>query len=741
MIKRLELKGLPTYGPEPVVVADLTKVNFVYGANGVGKSTLARVLEDHDVYPSCEIQWESGRQLETRVYNRDFVDRNFSANPNLKGVFTLGEADIATLSNIASAKKEISELSNQIAQWRNTLEGQDGQGGKRKEREEVRIRYRDRLWRHLQKHEDTFAVAFTRVRKSKERFFERILTEAQSNEAIKKSLASLTTDAATLFGPQPVQHPLLQEFQPEALESIDGAEIVGKVIVGRSDLDISGLITKLGNTDWVRKGREYADASDGVCPYCQQTMPVDLDDKLGALFDEQYEADLRKLCDFNKSYREVCASLGRVIETVIESESSFVDREVLAKMFQTLKAKVQLNYQSLDQKLNGPSTSITLEPLGEILNSIKRQLDSANERIRDHNRLVSNFAKERERLIKEVWQFIVGVEAKADLENYYEATDPLDKAIESLESRITAAEDDFARKRQELQRLEQTVTSIQPTIDAINSILKSLNFTNFLLAESHNSPGQYKVIRNDGSDVSLTLSEGERSFISFLYFYHLLEGSDTESNIDTDRIVVFDDPVTSMDSGVLFYVSTLIRKAVRRALDGEGNVKQVFVLTHNVYFHKEVTFQASRQKEKGKVFISYWVIRKRNNKSIVERHNKNPVKTAYQRLWQEIQDPAPGASLQNSLRRILEYYFSIIGDDNYENICDKLPIEMQTMAHALLSWINSGSHDIGDDLYVGPDDSENDRFLDVFKSIFEVSGHIAHYEMMMATCRRSTGST
>ena len=53
------------------------------------------------------------------------------------------------------------------------------------------------------------------------------------------------------------------------------------------------------------------------------------------------------------------------------------------------------------------------------------------------------------------------------------------------------------------------------------------------------------------------MSEGEKTFVTFLYFYHLLKGSESDSGMTTDRIVVFDDPVSSLDSDVLFIVSRL----------------------------------------------------------------------------------------------------------------------------------------------------------------------------------------
>lgn len=60
----------------------------------------------------------------------------------------------------------------------------------------------------------------------------------------------------------------------------------------------------------------------------------------------------------------------------------------------------------------------------------------------------------------------------------------------------------------------------------------------------------YEVRRPDGS-IADNLSEGEKNFIAFLYFYHLVYGTDSADGETKDKIVVIDDPVSSMDSGSL----------------------------------------------------------------------------------------------------------------------------------------------------------------------------------------------
>ena len=165
-------------------------------------------------------------------------------------------------------------------------------------------------------------------------------------------------------------------------------------------------------------------------------------------------------------------------------------------------------------------------------------------------------------------------------------------------------------------------------MNEINSLLAGFGFRSFSLAVSPCGK-LYTLRRPDGTDAKDTLSEGEKSFITFLYFYHLLKGSASESGVTTDRVVVFDDPVSSLDSDILFIVGSLIRGLFKEVHAKKGQIKQIFVFTHNVYFHKEVTFNP-KSKYCGKKDETFWTIRKTADRSKVQKHDSNPIKTSYE---------------------------------------------------------------------------------------------------------------
>ena len=103
MIESIQIKDVATYGNSPQQLSGLSKFNFLYGSNGSGKTTISRVIADETTYPTCSIQWSGGNKLQAMVYNRDFVANNFQSS-ELKGIFTLGQQDIAILNKITEEK-------------------------------------------------------------------------------------------------------------------------------------------------------------------------------------------------------------------------------------------------------------------------------------------------------------------------------------------------------------------------------------------------------------------------------------------------------------------------------------------------------------------------------------------------------------------------------------------------------------------------------------------------------------
>jgi wobble nucleotide-excising tRNase len=183
---------------------------------------------------------------------------------------------------------------------------------------------------------------------------------------------------------------------------------------------------------------------------------------------------------------------------------------------------------------------------------------------------------------------------------------------------------------------------------------------------------------------------------------------------------------------VLFIVSSLIRQTVEEARSLNRTIKQVFVLTHNVYFFKEIVFDTGRSGDAVMKHETFWTIRKVNDVSSVKRHTSNPIKTSYDLLWAPLRQPdLADQSLQNNMRRILEHYFRILGGASFDDILSKFDGEEKLICRSLLSWVNDGSHSVPDDLFHTLDESAMQRYIAVFQAVFKKMGHANHYNMMV----------
>jgi wobble nucleotide-excising tRNase len=389
-----------------------------------------------------------------------------------------------------------------------------------------------------------------------------------------------------------------------------------------------------------------------------------------------------------------------------------------------------LNLRQLDRKQKEASTQITLEDLMDVTTALTGAIAAANAEIDLHNAMVDNIKNERATLIAEIWRCLLE-ESKLAFADYDTSKSALDRAVAGLNASLALKRVALAQASAELTELERSITSVKPTVTEINAILKSFGFTGFSLATAGKHRNLYEIVRGDGTEAATTLSEGERSFISFLYFYHLIRGSTTTSGMNAERLIVFDDPVSSLDSDVLFIVSALIKRVLEEACQGAGVIKQVFVLTHNIYFHKEVSFDPKRGPE-CRAHETFWIVRKLNDASVVVGYSYNPISTSYELLWAEVRSPDRSKiTLQNTLRRILENYFKILGNLDKDEIVQRFEGRDQQICGSLFSWVNDGSHSFNDDLHISLDDEIIARYLDVFRRIFEVMGHKAHFEMMI----------
>ncbi|MDQ0304503.1 AAA family ATPase [Ancylobacter polymorphus] len=727
MIQEVTIAGEASYSAAGETLSPLKPINFIFGTNGTGKTTISRVIANPGAYASCGVIWKQGRELTCLVYNSDFVARKFASQ--LPGIFTLGETERDTLDKIEAAKTKAARFRDDIAQLEGTLGPADGSSGKRGDMRTLRSQFEADCWKVKTKHDPHFKEVFTGVRNAQARFCDRVLSEMAGNTARLVALEELKRTAATLYAEGLELRAAIPTIDVTDLLATEALPVLTKKVVGKQDVDVAALIRRLGNSDWVRQGLPYL-GQGSKCPFCQQGVEAELADRLNAFFDESFINDMAAIAAALESYEvSADATLSR-LEEVAALHSGQLDEALLRADIDRLSARLAVNKRVLEAKKREPSTPVVLETLADVAQPVIDRIAAANAAIATHNKLVNNVPSERATLVGQVWRCLLD-ENSATIATYQSEKQKLDRAVEGLTAGIAAKRRLWIEAKAELRELEKRVTSVQPTVTEINNLLASFGFTGFSLKTAGDRDHLYEIVRNDGGDAAATLSEGEKSFVCFLYFYHLLRGSVSESDVTSDRVAVFDDPVSSLDSDVLFIVNALIKRVLKEACEGIGQVKQVFVLTHNIYFHKEVSFDRNRGAE-CRAHETFWIVRKVAGVSQIVGHRTNPIKTSYELLWPEVRNPDRSTlTIQNTLRRIVENYFKILGNFDTDDIVAQFHGRDQLVCASLFSWVNDGSHSAHDDLYISADEGLVARYLDVFRRIFEKTGHDAHYRMMM----------
>lgn len=737
MIKRITIRDVASYADDVEQIIEPKQISFLFGLNGSGKTTISRYLASPNdaKYSKCQIE-DNDSNIKYYVYNQDYVKENFSA-AMIPGVFTLGKDSIETKTKREQLTKEINSLKETIEHKSIEIFGTDDSPGYQQKLKQLEEEYTDIFWRKkqsLSSEESPMLEAIHGVLKSKEKFKERLLDEKEHNKSELVEKKQLEDQCQKIYVGLPEKAtsiPVPPQF--DMLHSLEKDSILNTAIVGKENVAISELIQKLGNSAWFSSGKQYLALSNGRCPFCQQKLPDNFSQQISDYFDETYKANMEKISSLRNAYISLVNQLELQMMVLIDNPNRFLDVDILKEKYSFLREMLKSNIERIKNKELTPSSIVVLDSIKELSVSIVTTIQDANESIREHNARIDNIKSEKDNLTSMVWKYIVS-DLKNDIKDYNDKKTKIQQDLENAEKEKEEAQTTRNIKTAELHEIEKRLTSITPTANGINDVLKNYGFNSFKLKENDETQ-TYRFVRTNNEPAFETLSEGERNFVTFLYFMHTLKGNTDNSGRKDNKVLVIDDPVSSLDSDVLFLVSSLIRDLFDGVYhnNSRDGVKQIFILSHNLYFFKEVSYELGIEPEK----TGYWIVSKVNNVSKIKSYNSNPVSSTYEMLWDEVRraqnDPTNfnTVTLANAMRRILEYYFHFLGRKSLNSFHRQFPDGERQLFKSLISWTMAGSHSQFDDFSSAPSTYNAQSFLTVFKKLFEITNNLSHYNMMM----------
>lgn len=743
-----------------VPVADLTFVNFFYGNNGAGKSSIAHAIEEDD-----GVVWADGKSADdydVLVYNQDFINENFVNYGDLKGVFIFGEEDIEAKKRIAELTEEKKKKSDaKVTAGEEYKQKTAGVDAALAQFQEACFSKTADIRKHFEKCMDG--------KKQKRNFAEAVLGEKTPKE---HDLSELGRLYGVAFDDTARAYAEFKKAGATTYGSLPGKELLDKVIVSSSDTPFARFLKALGSTasDWVRDGHtHFSGSAGGKCPYCQQKLPANFENEIAATFDAQYQQDIRDLGQFQTTYSRETADIVRVLQTNTADAMPSLDLKAYQERLSLLESKFEVNRQRIAEKVKEPSKTVSLEDTDTLLLEIGAMIDDINKLIKANNDVVAAKKSSKEKCKTEIMQHLAFLLAD-EVTSYKDEVARLKAEIDDVTECGKKLKKEIGELTTQISELNKHNANTEAAIDSINKILRDSGFQGFSIRAKDGVENVYEIVRENGT-VAENLSEGERNFIAFLYFYHRVRGSMNSEELK-EKIVVIDDPVSSMDSTALFIVSAIVREMINVCRNNTeylnpqvpgDYIKQLFILTHNVYFHREVTYQQVGYYN----CTSFYMIRKNDNVSTVklckrqnkeipsEEENYNPVQNSYAALWDELRDLHSTIPALNVMRRILEYYFlqlcgyegsdlrSIVLEkkENREKFIKQVEGEKPDMtdyqlASSLLAYINN-PNGISDGLNYVEDCEDAEAYKRVFQMIFDALGQSQHYKMMTGQRTRS----
>lgn len=721
MISKIVLNRVASYKKEAVLDTD-KKVNLLYGLNGTGKSTFSEFLYDQTGARFSQCSIEGLEENDTvLVYNQKFVQDTFYEPEGIHGIFTLskGNADAQKVIDTTSAEvKKLTEQKRKIEE-KKTKNEQKHLG----EIEE----YKKQVWKIKTEYtggDRVLEFCLDGLKGNKDTLFKHIISLEKPEGELDYSVDDLKKEAQQLQG-EAQSRQLLSKVLIN-VEDIEQSELLSKVIVGNKNSSVASLIETLGNSDWVNTGIKYVhiDGEKGVCPFCQQkTITQNFLEQINAYFDESYNRDKSQIEQMISRYDAEIKKATDFFNAIKDDSFLEKNKAEIESLSANLISVLEHNLNTLREKAKTPSIQVSLQPINEIIESINSIIKNANNEITLYNQRIADIKGSKSKIRDSFW-CLMRKEYNSVIELYAANEKAYEQSVKNAQKELQTKTSEINTNTALIEENRKKTVNIDEAVENIKNGLIDIGITDFTIEKYSEEEALYRLKREDlDEDVFKTLSEGEKMVISFLYFIELCKGESTAEKASNKKIVVIDDPISSLSHIYVFNIGRLIHNEFLRT----KKYDQLFILTHSLYFFYELTNTNHKErKETQKLFR----ICKNTESSYFEDMKYEDIQNDYQAYWHIIKDKKQSPALiANCMRNVMEYFFNFVEKQDFAQVFQR-PELQENRYMAFNRYMNRESHSKGQNIF-DIKEFNYDSFREAFKKVFETEGYIDHYNKMI----------
>ena len=688
MIKKIELNKVTSFKKLETLETD-KKVNLIYGLNGTGKTTLSDYFynKEEPRFSNCNIVGLNNEKI--LVYNQKFIKDVFYEQDDLAGIFTLSKENKDAETKIKQANDEklrLTETKNTKIAKINTLEI---------DIENKKEEAKNKIWDIKNIADRNLILNFCiKNLNTKKKLFEHCIDLEKTKEKPVKNIEDLKNEAEALKGENAQRYddaiPTITFSEHEIEENL----LFQEEIVGNENSTLAELIQKLENSDWVKEGIDYLPkemtSTAEPCPFCQEkTITQSFIDNIKNFFNETYTNNLKQLEDLLSNYKTSIKS----IRSKAEYENNpFIANEKLEfqNLYNGALEILKDNQRAIERKVKNPSQKIQLKNSKEAIDKLNEFIKEKDQKRKEHNSKIDNKAQALEQIKNNFWE-IMRWDYDQTIASYQQNEKDDKNKIEAISNETEKLNEKINKQTGIIKTQEQSTINIQEAIDNINKMLNDFGIADFTIKKYEGD--FYRLIR-EGNDEKIfsTLSEGEKMIISFLYFIELCKGKTSDTDTGQKKIVVIDDPISSLSHIYIFNIAELIKREFTKgeALKAD-KYEQIFILTHSLYFFYELVDRNEHKKKpkeedkKQKLFR----MTKNTEGSQILKMEYSEIQNDYQSYWQIIKDDNSQcqAVIANCMRNIIEYFFGFIEKKNLNNVSQKIELTgYEKIFHCLLCY-------------------------------------------------------